>query len=200
MGDTPGARLRVVAEQYAALLRTAFGDRLVSVVLHGPAARGEVPPGAALDVLIVAGDGRFGRRRLLEAADAAFAPLLEAERDHGLDVGLARTLRTPEDALQIIPAYLDMTEDAILLYDRDGFFARVLDGVRASLDRLGARRVREGSLFYWETITRPVDSAADERVEAELRARRAGANGDAMPPGVERERHDDTVPDHRESR
>jgi hypothetical protein len=44
-----------------------------------------------------------------------------------------------------------LTEDGVLLVDRDGFMASLLGRVRASLARLDARRVRDGSVWYWET-------------------------------------------------
>ena len=63
---------------------------------------------------------------------------------------LARIVRTPREAARPIPLYLDLTEDALILHDRDGFFAQVLARVRASLKRLGARRIREGTTWYWD--------------------------------------------------
>lgn len=51
---------------------------------------------------------------------------------------------------RVIPLYLDMTEDAQLLYDRDAFFAGILDRVRTSLKRLGSRRIRKGKTWYWD--------------------------------------------------
>ena len=146
-------RLRAIADEYAALLRAAFGDRLVSVVLYGSVARGDARPGSDINVLIVAGPispGPFKRRDLLDAADQAVAPLIAATAMDGIPTRLARVVKTPEEAREIEPLYVDLTEDAVLLYDPNGFFARVLDGVRASLDRLGATRTGEGRTRYWE--------------------------------------------------
>jgi hypothetical protein len=104
-------------------------------------------------LLIIATDlpaGQFARKRLLAPADAAFEHnLAEAERSD-VDTRLARIVRTPAEATRMIPLYLDMTEDAQLLYDRDAFFAGVLDRVRMSLKRLGSRRIREGKTWYWD--------------------------------------------------
>src|SRR5438067_639718 len=46
--------------------------------------------------------------------------------------------------------HLHLTEDAMILHDRDGFFAGVLDRMRASLRRLGSKRIREGATWYWD--------------------------------------------------
>src|SRR5689334_10913081 len=66
VGVKPAVRLRDLAEDYAALLRSAFGERLVAVVLHGPTARGETGSRFTIDLLVVvdpvARGGPFGRR------------------------------------------------------------------------------------------------------------------------------------------
>ena len=58
-------------------------------------------------------------------------------------------LKTRAEAARIVPLYLDLVEDARLLYDRDGFFRSVLARLRASLERLGAERRTRGRIRYW---------------------------------------------------
>jgi hypothetical protein len=153
-GPTPASHVLLgLAERYAELLAQALDDRLVSVVLFGSVARGDAGPGSDIDLLIVARDlprGQFARKRLLASADAAFEPALEEAAREGIEGRPARIVRTPEEARRIIPLYLDFTDDARLLIDRDGFFAAVLERLRASLRRLGARRVRYGRRWYWD--------------------------------------------------
>ncbi len=48
------------------------------------------------------------------------------------------------------PLYLDLVEDAVLLFDRDGFFAGALEHLRRSLRRTGVRRLRLGKIRYWD--------------------------------------------------
>lgn len=153
MSDPVAETLRQLAGEYATLVRSALGDRAVSIVLFGSVARGDPSPTSDIDLLIVARDlppGQFARKRLLAAADAAFEPALQAAEGRGIDTRLARIVRTPEEASRPIPLYLDMTEDSVLLHDRDGFFAGVLDGVRAALRRLGSKRIRQGRHWYWD--------------------------------------------------
>lgn len=149
MADT----LRRLAEDYAAQVRSTLGDRLMSIVLFGSVARADPSPTSDIDLLIVIDGlphGQFARKRLLAAADAEIEPALQAAEERGIDTRLARIVRTPEEAARLIPLYLDMTEDAILLHDRDGFFAAILERMRQSLQRLGARRVRQGRTWYWD--------------------------------------------------
>ncbi len=152
-GDAVAVTLRRLAEEYATHVRSALAERLVSVVLFGSVARGDPSPSSDIDLLINVEDlprGHFARKRLLEAADSRFEPALHTAEAQGLETRLARIVRTPREAARVVPLYLDLTEDAVLLYDRDGFFAGVLDGVRRSLRRLGARRIRQGKIWYWD--------------------------------------------------
>jgi hypothetical protein len=149
----PAAVLRALADRYARLLHTHLGPRLVSVVLFGSVARGDATATSDIDLLIVAEElpaGQLARKRLLARPDAVFEEDLERAAAAEVDTRLARIVRTPAEAARPIPLYLDFTEDAVLLFDREGFFAGVLDRVRASLRRLGARRVRQGKTWYWD--------------------------------------------------
>lgn len=145
--------LRRLADRYAELLVRTLGERLVSVVLFGSVARGDASADSDIDLLIVADElpkGQFARKRLLAEADAEFERNLASAEAEGVDGRLARIVRTSREAERIIPLYLDLTEDAVLLYDRADFFAGVLDRLRESLRRLGARRVRQGKTWYWD--------------------------------------------------
>jgi hypothetical protein len=43
-----------------------------------------------------------------------------------------------------------MVEDAVILYDRGGFFGRVLANLRQKLTALGAKRLEAGRVRYWD--------------------------------------------------
>lgn len=75
---------------------------------------------------------------------------------------LCRLIKTKGEAARIVPLYLDLTEDAVLVYDREGFFAAVLARLRARLQVLGAVRKRMGQVRYWDL--KP-DWKPGERVE-----------------------------------
>jgi predicted nucleotidyltransferase len=144
--------LRRVAESYARHLRRHLGDNLVSVVLYGSVARGEARQDSDVDLLVICEDlpeGRFARLRRLEAAERGLDEELAPLRAKGIDTRLAVIVRTRREAEHTIPLYLDMIEDARLLYDRDAFFAGVLQRLRARLVALGAERRRRGRTRYW---------------------------------------------------
>lgn len=144
--------LQAVAARYVELLRGALGENLVSAILFGSVARGDAGPDSDIDLLIVGEEfppGRFARLRLLEEVDAKFEPELDRLRSQGLHPRLARLLKTRAEATRLVPLYLDLVEDARLLYDRDGFFQSVLTRLGASLKRLGAERRLRGQTRYW---------------------------------------------------
>ncbi|MER3461139.1 MAG: hypothetical protein C4303_08685 [candidate division GAL15 bacterium] len=146
-------RLRAVAEEYVRALRRELQDRLVSAVLFGSVARGEAGPISDVDLLVVAEglpEARLQRHQVLAGPDEAVEPLLRALRREGILADVRPILKTPEEASRPRMLYLDLVEDAVLLYDRDGFFAGILERMRGSLQRLGARRIRRGGLRYWD--------------------------------------------------
>lgn len=56
----------------------------------------------------------------------------------------------PADAQSHPPLYLDMTQDARLLYDPQGFLAGVLEDIRRRLAELGGYRVwLDDDRWYW---------------------------------------------------
>lgn len=85
------------------------------------------------------------RRPLVAAWDLA-----RAEADLGAVVWNLVT-KSREEARFHSPLYLDIVEDGVLLLDRDGFFASVLEGMRSRMRALGSRRVflPDGN-WYWD--------------------------------------------------
>ncbi|MDR7483388.1 MAG: nucleotidyltransferase domain-containing protein [Armatimonadota bacterium] len=145
--------LRAVAQLYVDALRESLGPALVSAVLFGSVARGEAGPVSDIDLLVVAEglpSSRLARQDAVHEADARIEPELVRLRRQGVLTDVRPILKTPEEAQRITPLYLDMVEDADLLYDRDEFFANVLRRLRDRLQALGARRVRRGRMWYWD--------------------------------------------------
>jgi hypothetical protein len=141
--------------------RGLLGARLWSLVLFGSVARGTAGPASDVDLLAVIEDlprSLRDRRRVL------LDEWTRTRRVHAVaPVEWNLVIKTPAEAVSHSPIYLDMVEDGILLVDRDGFFARVLDAMRARMRALGSRRVflPDGS-WYWDL--KP-DYRFGERVE-----------------------------------
>jgi len=137
----------------AAVAARHYGDRLVSVVVFGSMGRGTPRQESDLDVLIVADElprGRMARVEDFAAIEAALEPRLAAGRRAGFFTDCSPVFKTPDEVCAGSPLFLDMVDDARILYDRDGFFAGALERVRIRLARLGARRVWRGNAWFWD--------------------------------------------------
>jgi len=133
--------------------RRTYGERLVSFALFGSVARGTARPDSDLDcLLVVEGLPRGHRARLtsFEPIEQSLTEAIGSLAAEGVTVEISPVLRTPEELAVATPLMLDLTEDASILTDRGGVLARALDDLRRRLRRLGARRIWEGSSWYWD--------------------------------------------------
>ncbi|BCU69871.1 nucleotidyltransferase domain-containing protein [Stygiolobus caldivivus] len=134
------------------ILEEEFGDDLVSVVLYGSVARGDNRRDSDVDLLVVIKglpkDSMLKRIRLFETKVEDRLGLEELW-SKGYYISLSPVLKTPEEAEKFSPLYLDMVYDAIILYDKDLFFTRILQKLRERLEELGAERVKMGKRWYW---------------------------------------------------
>jgi predicted nucleotidyltransferase len=145
--------LKELAMAYTEVLKEQLGESLVAAVLFGSVARGEAATYSDIDLLLVVSglpESRLARQRCLEPVDARFEEELAALRRQGVLTDFSPLLKTPGEAARLTPLYFDLVQDALILYEREGFFSAVLERLRESFRRLGARRVRRGKLRYWE--------------------------------------------------
>jgi hypothetical protein len=138
--------LQASLDRYLDLLRGHFGADLVSVVLFGSWARDAARPESDVDLLIVARGlprSRLDRR-------GVFVRLARGVSEEFRDTVMP-VLLTPEEAIRVKPFYLGMLSGHRVLWDAGGFFAGVLDRLRARLAELGARRcVDPDGYEYWD--------------------------------------------------
>lgn len=151
---TPASTSQNLAQVFAALLRACegvYGERLIAVVIFGSNGRGTARPDSDIDLLLIAEplpNGRVRRVEEFEEVEKRFGRLLPPEL--GAAPPLSPVLKTPEEVGHGSPLFLDMTEDARILFDRGSFFARELDRLRERLAQLGARRIWLGNAWYWD--------------------------------------------------
>lgn len=150
MSEEAQATLRALAQAFCERLRAEWGDNLVSVVLYGSVARSDCEKNSDIDLLIVAEDlprrPRDLRYQMLIPMEDALHDEIAALREQGYNAHISAVIKRRDEATHHSPLYLDMTEDAVLLYDKDGFFAGVLEEMRA----LGSRRVWLKGGWYWD--------------------------------------------------
>jgi uncharacterized protein len=153
MSSALARRVDLLVADVAQRVQQHYGPRLVSLVVFGSMGRGTPRPDSDLDLLIVADGlprGRRARVEEFEVIERAVAPRLVAERREGFPIELSPVFKTPDEVLAGSPLFLDMVDDAKVLFDRDGFFAGALSRLRERLARLGARRIWRGNAWYWD--------------------------------------------------
>lgn len=133
--------------------RSVYGERLHSIALFGSVARGTARPDSDLDVFLVVAGLPHGHRARLETfseVERRLAPEVDRLASEGIEVEVSPIFRTPEDLKRLSPLLLDLTEEAVILEDRGAILGAALDELRRRLRRLGARRVRDGTRWYWD--------------------------------------------------
>lgn len=143
---------RTLAQKLVESLCRRLGERLVSVAVFGSAARGEAGKESDLDVMVVCEKlpmNRLDRTELFIECEKDLDELLDTLYGQGYGISISPIILTPEEASQIPSILLDMTEDAIILYDRDSFLTNLLNSLKANLKKMGAERVWIGRKWYW---------------------------------------------------
>jgi uncharacterized protein len=133
-------------------IRSFYGRRLVSVVIFGSVARETYRYNSDIDILIVAEDlpkGRMKRVKEFSQVEDQVDPFLESLQKEGIDTYISPVFKTPGEVESGSPLFLDMVEDACILYDENDFFRRRLDRLRKRLKELGAKRIWRGSTWHW---------------------------------------------------
>lgn len=135
-------------------IKSYYGERLISVAIFGSVGRNTQTFDSDLDVLIIATElpgGRMKRIGEFESVERKLEPVLEAFRKaEGINTYISAVIKSPEEAEMGSPLFLDMVEDAKILFDRDCFFENILEKLRNRLKELGAKRIWRGSAWYWD--------------------------------------------------
>ena len=130
-----------------------YEKRLVSLAVYGSVGRGTPRPDSDLDILVVADQlpqGRIGRIREFDPVKNALNEVLLEGRNSGFNTVLSTVIKSPDEVRNGSPLFLDMTEDAVILFDRNRFFESEMDVFRKRLKKLGSRRVWRGDVWFWD--------------------------------------------------
>lgn len=130
-----------------------YGVRLVSVAVFGSVGRGTPASDSDIDLLVVADQlprGRLARSDDFVGVERRVEPHLTSAHALGLHPSLSPILKTPEEVTAGSPLFLDMVDDARILFDRDGFLQRAFAELAARLARLGAKRIWRENMWYWD--------------------------------------------------
>lgn len=140
-------------DRFVQRLRKEFGDNLVSVVLYGSVARGDYRPDSDIDLLLVFEKlpaGHSERWKLISELEREVEESIPQRWEDGQHHGFTTILKTRDEARHTSRYYVDLTTDAVILHDKDGFFEGVLDRLRARMEMLGSKKVYVGDKWYWD--------------------------------------------------
>ncbi len=149
----------IAQERYVKLLCAAYrllseAYDLSSLAVYGTVARGTAEENSDVDLLVISNDftGSLGSRiQGLCRVEERLSEELAWLRRHDVYTGLSFYPLREEEAGRAPLLFLDLTEDAVILYDRDRFLEGVLASLRAKLLRLGAKRViLDKERWYWD--------------------------------------------------
>lgn len=142
-----------LVERLARETQAYYGDRLIALVLFGSVGRGTPHPGSDLDVLVVATDlpaGRVARVEEFQPIESSIVRAAGADTPHLPRVRVSPLFKTPDEVALGSPLFFDMIDDAVILFDHDGYFRATLERVAARLQALGARRIWRGNAWIWD--------------------------------------------------
>lgn len=142
---------KTLVEKLVEALRRKYRDRFISLIIFGSVARGEMRRDSDIDLLLIIDSlpkSRLERQREFMEVEKEIEGYLNELFDEGYFIDFSPIIKTPEEAMRISPLYLDMVEDAVIVYDKD-FFRNILENVRNKLKELGSKRIRMGKRWYW---------------------------------------------------
>jgi predicted nucleotidyltransferase len=146
-----------ILERFLELLMEAFGDSLVSLVLYGSVARGNAKADSDIDLLLILREPPKNYHRRLDQVLGVQSDLKREEvyrrvRERlKIEPFLSHIILSKKEADENRYIYLDMADDAKILYDRDDFFAKRLEAIKKRLRELRSKRVwLEDGTWYWD--------------------------------------------------
>lgn len=133
-----------------------YDQALLGCAVFGSYARGDNRLNSDFDLLIILRRAPGFSRRLrefvenIEMKHEALAQAIYEEED--ILCELSPCILSREEALKIQPLYYDLVENHLVIYDPAGLIARIIKATREILQRSGARKVRHGNTWEWQTV------------------------------------------------
>jgi len=134
------------------LLKEKFGEDLISLAIYGSVARGDNKRDSDIDLFIVVKNlppTTIERIRIFDSLELLLEEDIKEMFSKGYYVSFSPIMKTPEEAMRFSPLYMDMTEDAVLIYDKENFLQNLLQRIRKKLNELGYERIWLGKKWYW---------------------------------------------------
>jgi predicted nucleotidyltransferase len=145
---------RATIEKIVEKILETYKDRLTSFIIFGSYARGEAKLNSDLDILIILKEksttGKeldFFNKKVEIPVEKDLQKLYET---WGINLELSPIIFSEEEAKYFNPLYLDMVENSIIVYDKDGFFSKILKKISEIKKKV--KKVNQGNTFIWEMV------------------------------------------------
>ncbi len=134
------------------LLRENYADRLQSVCVYGSVARGTASASSDVDMLVVVEGIRGSVGKRLEELYESVAPIEDERRflyrnELFTDVSFFPLSR--DEASRFLPIYLDIIDEGVIVFDKEGFLEKVLSQCRSLVRKAGGQKVVKNGRWFW---------------------------------------------------
>ena len=165
VGRIPPRYFHLVAE---AVLELSSLENVVGAAIYGSVARGDYRSTSDVDTLVVS-------KELPRSLAKRIDRFLEVEKklegelsflaSRGIHTHLSWTPLTLDELAEVPPVVLDIAEEGIVVFERNGVLTELLASVRDKLAEIGAKKLRIGKTWCWD-LGFGWDSLAIETPEA----------------------------------
>ncbi len=135
-------------------IKKYFGADLISIILFGSMARGEIQKNSDIDLLIITEnlpEERLKRQDIFMKLEGEInLEIKQIYEKWGFYPYISPILKTADEAKCLSPLYLDMVTDARIIYDRNNFFKNILEKLKIELELLNAMKKKVGKKWYWD--------------------------------------------------
>jgi uncharacterized protein len=150
----------IIQAQYLVLARLTlqhclshWGERLISFVVYGSVARGTATLQSDLDLLLVVrpnAESQMTPRVEFRKIESQTLSDFTSRNTEGINAYISPIIKSVESCQAGSPLFFDLVEDALILHDKQRFFAGVLEKLQKRMCELGSRRVWIGEAWYWD--------------------------------------------------
>jgi len=143
---------RLAITELCEACKSVYGENLITVAVFGSVGRGTPSTTSDIDLLVISRNlppGRINRVEQFTAVEGTVSVLLDSLKKQGIYPSLSPVLKTPEEVQAGSLLFLDMVDDAVILYDRDHYFSNFLEEFSSRLKKLGARKIYMRGRWHW---------------------------------------------------
>ena len=130
-----------------------YGKNLISFVIFGSVARNTFSPCSDIDFLIICENLPDGRSKriidFIENVEVKVEDYIKNLRKKNIFTELSPVIKKPDEVKMGSFLFLDMIEDAVILYDRNDFFRNYLSELKRKLKKYGAKKIYKKGGYYW---------------------------------------------------